>query len=146
MLLKIFKIFLHVFLWTKKGADISGSDQEWKELADKVGKYSLAGEDLDDDSDSFSNEGIASSGGNNDNKPEDCKLVDTNLDEEWQDADELLVDECELLAMQEELDEKDLELEPILIAKHDEQMKHVSYFQRCMILFSCFARSSLNQL
>ena len=66
-------------------------------------------------------DGIAGGGGNNDNnEPEDRKLVDTNLDEEQQDANELLVDECELLAMQEELDEKDLELEPILIAKHRE--------------------------
>ena len=66
-------------------------------------------------------DGIAGGGGDNDNnEPEDRKPVDTNLDEEQQDADELLVDECELLAMQEELDEKDLELEPILIAKHRE--------------------------
>ena len=146
MLLKIFKAFLCVFLWTKKGANISRSDQEWKELASEVGKYtSLAGEDLDDDSDHFSNEGIAGSSGDDsdDNEPEDCKPVDTNLDKEQQDINELLVNECELLAMQEELDEKDLELEPILIAKHHEVCVLLS---KVCYLFSCLARSSLNQL
>ena len=137
-LLKIFKAFLRVFLRTKKGADISGSDQEWKELADEVGKYtSLAGEDLDDDSDRFSNDGIAGGGDDNDNdEPEDCEPVDTNLDEERQDADELLVDECELLAMREELDEKDLELEPILIAERREVCVLLSKV-RDFILMSC---------
>ena len=138
-LLKIFKAFLHVFLRTKKGADISGSDQEWKELADEVSKYtSLAGEDLDDNSDHFSNDGIAGGSGNNNNnnEPEDHKPVDTNLDKERQDANELLVDECELLAMQEELDEKDLELEPILIAKRREVCVLLSKVHD-FILMSC---------
>ena len=95
----------------------------------------MAGEDLDDDLDHFSNDGIASSGGSDD-KPEDREPVDTNLDEEQQDADELLVDECELLAMQEELDEKDLELEPILIAERCEACVLLS--KVCdFILMSC---------
>ena len=97
----------------------------------------MAGEDLDDDLDRFSNEGIAGSGGDNDdNEPEDHKLVDTNLDEEQQDTNELLVDECELLAMWEELDEKDLELEPILIAERREACVLLSKV-RDHILMSC---------
>jgi hypothetical protein len=84
------------------------------DLTKEVDKYaSMAGDDHNNVSDSSSEEDTDDneSEGRRGNAP-----IDTEIDSEREQADEVMVDECEAWA-ERELDEKDLHLEPISIAE-----------------------------
>jgi hypothetical protein len=103
--------FLHVFLRKEKGKKSSGGDDEWRELADAVDKYTtMVSDDRDVNSDD------ANSDDDNDMVP-----VDTQLDSEREEMDELAIDECEAECddpyKTADLEEDDLVLNPISVSE-----------------------------
>jgi hypothetical protein len=98
----------------KERAKSSGSDGNWKELADEVKKYTSMSSD--DRSDCSSEDSID----DNDNKCGDNNQIHMDLDRDQEDADESLIDQCEESVEQQELNEMDLALEPISVGEHCE--------------------------
>jgi hypothetical protein len=85
-----------VFLRKKKGEKSPGDNKEWMDLTKEVDKYaSMAGDDHNNVSDSSSEEDT------DDNKSEGRRgnaPIDTEIDSEQEQADEVMVDECEAWA------------------------------------------------
>ncbi len=101
-----------MFLRKKKGGNSTrgDSDEEWKELADEVNKYDAMASNDCDDSCGSGEEDI------NDDDLEGCEdneRIDTDIDKEREQSDELMIDECEESAEKGELDASDLVLEPL---------------------------------
>jgi hypothetical protein len=128
-MLNIPKAFLCAFLQKKKGAKSAGGDSGWNELADMVNNYeSMAGNNFDDDSDSSSEDNDESEG------HEGSMPIDMVMDRERDEADERLVDDCEELVEQGELDEDDLVLAPISVTERQEACVMLSKVHNIIIM------------